>query len=351
MEKKKKIKIIVISAVILVLVVIITLAFVLGYIKITFGDKLKGKISVNTENTTIDPYKNYKDIKWGRLTSVSDYYKRIYITYSVDDRTKKQVKIETFNEETGKIVASRIATEIIGTPKYVISSGDCDGSYTSIAVVTEEGNVYKITETDNTCESDTYTKNKFLKVDIKDKIIEGTAIYGMHPTSCSSTTLYFLTEKGQLKYNESMTYEQANPYKSIVGTMDFALYINKDNTLLHKTYIKDIEKDNYIMYDNKKVVANKIFFVEKESTNLEITGQSPYRVIYILTNDNKLLWFNDYEISSDSAKLQVKLYKEGVKTVVEQTGDSTTFLDDKIIVTYNDNTVETFDLASLEYSV
>ena len=242
----------------------------------------------NKPEDKIDPYANYKDVKWcGQKDELIEIKNgKVLITYDGS---------RSYSLTNDKPI-SVARTHMIG-------------GVSDFFVLGESGKVYKVDEEDNI---------KLVEVkELSNNIIAMTT----QKTGVNYRPIYFLTSNGELIDFKGCTYEENN--EDLTGTygrfcpMYFntagnVYYINRNN---EKIYIKDKQ--------SKNIVAKTVFW---QSISLDETYT-------ILTTNDQLVYFTydgDYNISYNNQK--IKSYK------IQEVNDENNNSQFNVVFSMEDNT-------------
>lgn len=275
----------------------------------------------NISNNTIDPYANYEDKTWSRTTSIdsSEWGVKANI---VEVSGVKKVQVQLINMETKKVSKQWYASEITGTPKYIARTLSCAG-HRAIAVLTTEGSLYVLTSVGEG-EAPTY-KQKFVKLQFSEKILEILVTKDIVMTSCKKEEFYFLTENGKLINKDGITWEVKNPYVDVLED----IYIYADKTIaceINGSLTK-------LKYNGSNVIVNKCFHVVSYLPDYS-TG------FYFVDSNNNLLFLDDNN--------KLKLYKSGVESVLYPHYSPITTVIHQVTVTFSDGSTQIFGHADLK---
>lgn len=259
-----------------------------------------GDNTENSENTLESIYAKYEDLYWlfdENSTEIEFSNSKIVIENGIAylEKNNTKTKIDSIN---GKV-------------KYITAWGE--QTLERVYVLTEDGKIWV-----SIC-SDSGEKSDGLNDIFRNVNIQGTVINMTNGNSALRITEppYFLLSTGELINEKGSNYDEldGNFIKSF-GNAYTQIYVGSDNTI---SYYNDATRTySKIKDENGNLVKMKDAFVQWSSIYSNIVDESggDDRLI-ILTEDDKLLYFDGYE--NITAKKYTAAKNKTVKSITEET--------------------------------
>lgn len=269
------------------------------------NDTVNTAIENNTENNnnTVDLeaiYAKYKNLYWlfdENSTEIEFSNNKIVIengiAYLEKNNTRKKID------------------SIEGKVKYITMWGE--QTLERVYVLTEDGKVWVSICSDSGEKSDGLN-DIFQRVNIQGTVIN---ITNGNPTVRITEPPYFLLSTGELINEKGSNYNELDGnFINSFGSVFTQIYVGSDNTISYyndttRTYIK-------IKDENGNLVKMKDAFVQWSSTHNNLVDETGGAERFIiLTEDNKLLYFDGYE--NITAKKYTAANNKTVKSITEET--------------------------------
>lgn len=275
----------------------------------TIQENSKAEISNDNENNILANEKKTETNKTEENQTEKSLYEKYDGLYwqfrdSKTDKTKLEWNNKKIQIENGVAYlyyenCKTPINSIIGKAKSINIWGE--QTLQRVYILTEEGTIWK-----SICEDD--LNSNFVKVNMNVKVLDMTngksSIRVVEPP-------YFLLANGNLVNEEGSSYEELNGnFIKSLGNADEKVFIKADNTM----YIYDYQQKKYMQIkdENNHSVKMKDAFIQWSSIHNNLVQETGgYERIFVITEDNKLLYFDGY------SNVIAKEYKETAGKIIK----------------------------------
>lgn len=317
MENKKTLKVslgtvICIFIIFLLIIVIGGMYFYYNFVLDT--DELSNNVQNDTVNTAIEnnTENNNNTVD---LEAIYAKYKNLYWLFDENSTeiefSNNKIVIENGIAYLEKNNTRKKIDSIEGKVKYITMWGE--QTLERVYVLTEDGKVWVSICSDSGEKSDGLN-DIFQRVNIQGTVIN---ITNGNPTVRITEPPYFLLSTGELINEKGSNYNELDGnFINSFGSVFTQIYVGSDNTISYyndttRTYIK-------IKDENGNLVKMKDAFVQWSSTHNNLVDETGGAERFIiLTEDNKLLYFDGYE--NITAKKYTAANNKTVKSITEET--------------------------------